>query len=717
MLHDGAPNVGKNWLHDAYGQNVLVVRALKIACTHLRKGGWFVTKIFRSADYNSLLWVFGKLFAKVHATKPQASRQESAEIFVVCQDYKKPDQIDPKFFDPTSLFADISNYDETLKKKKADLLKPAAKVKKARALGYEGEDVLKIVTDIEFVTSSTHMDFLATCHQIKLTSEDIINHESTNEEIKACCADLRVLGRKELLKLLKWRREVRKDLAAKMMNIISEKDDADPAENSYLDQLTLNSDDELDDEVPELNLDDIEAQQDLERKKEEKRLRRKEEKKIKNYKERLTYGMVNEGDVLIEEEYDLFSLKKIHGKKELSTIEQVEPDEVVEDEVPEPEPDVLPGGKKKARKVSFSREADIQYFDSDDEIHTKDENSLDKTSEKKIEVPKGVMKNNNATAPLSRLSKANTAGGGLLSDLMNVNESKLVTASKFFDHDQFSTIDLERELEADLVETIFKEGSRKAANGLDTSKEEDLDRFESESDNDSDSETSVQDAANEMIPKKQIKLDPEGLALASMMVSSDKLRKQIEDEGWNRYSHADAHLAPRWFREEEEKHFRRNIPVSSELVKEYKQRLRQIDAQPIKKVLQAKGRKKRRAMRKMEKVRKKVEAITGNDDLTQKDRINQIKTVYKNATKSKKKEVKLVVSKKGVPLKKPAKGKYKTVDARMKKDLRAQKRRMDKGKGGKSRGKSKAGGKGKPKGKRSSFSGGKRPKSNKASRR
>lgn len=47
-----------------------------------------MTKIFRSGEHMQIVYVLRQLFERVEMTKPDSSRETSAEIFAVCQGYR-----------------------------------------------------------------------------------------------------------------------------------------------------------------------------------------------------------------------------------------------------------------------------------------------------------------------------------------------------------------------------------------------------------------------------------------------------------------------------------------------------------------------------------------------------------------------------------------------------------------------------------------------------
>ena len=180
------------------------------------------------------------------------------------------------------------------------------------------------------------------------------------------------------------------------------------------------------------------------------------------------------------------------------------------------------------------------------------------------------------------------------------------------------------------------------------------------------------------------KLDPEGLAIGALIAQSKKKREDLIECAYNRWTHNDEHL-PDWFLQDESKFCQKQLPVSKEMVQEYRAKLKEVNTRPINKIAQAKARKKRKVMKKMEKARKQIETVTDAVDVTDREKVQQIKQIYKKAgvLGKKKRNVQYVVAKKGQvgrKVRKPpgVKGAFKVVDPRMKKDKRGLKQKQKK---------------------------------------
>ncbi|PBC28920.1 Putative rRNA methyltransferase [Apis cerana cerana] len=706
VLHDGAPNVGKNWLHDAYQQIVLTLSALKMATYFLRSGGWFITKVFRSKDYNPLIWVLKQLFKKVHATKPQASRTESAEIFVVCQYYIAPDKLDPKFLDPKYVFSEL----EIEPTNKLNIFNPTKK--KDKVEGYPENDytLYHKLSVKDFIAHENVVEALQNTSEIVFDDEIITNHEKTTKEIKECCKDIKVLGKKDLRNLINWWKIIKESLKEKepidenTQNLLDETIETAPMSQEELEDI---EDEQIRKQIEELKENEA---RDLKRKK------KKANKQRQKLNERLNLKMIhkgNEGPIL--EGDDMFSLKEIKTHQQLENIMDQDPNILAESDV---DSDIE---QKKTKKMIYKKDKEHLdssglYYKSEDSEPDDSDNVSDNGSDSN---QSNLGLNESDDENIKNIKKKNNnieedLENPLLTDLDHRDKKtkRIHKAELWFEKDIFKNLEDEKDEDFELdkmVEEYRKKGGHIIGEDIsaDSDKENKIKNYKNikekrqdddENNNDFNNDDSDSDYdVNKMMKKskrneisnkdnsqttnnklkKRKHLSEEDLALGSLLIQNKKTRRNLIDSAWNRYAFNDEKL-PDWFVQDEEKHMKNVIPVPNELVNEYKKRVEDLNIRPIKKVIEAKARKKRRALRKLEKAKKKVESIMDNTDISNKEKAKQIQNLYKKAHKEPKKDVTYVVMKKHMTQKKTkrppgVKGRYKLVDPRMKKDLRATK--------------------------------------------
>jgi AdoMet-dependent rRNA methyltransferase SPB1 len=168
------------------------------------------------------------------------------------------------------------------------------------------------------------------------------------------------------------------------------------------------------------------------------------------------------------------------------------------------------------------------------------------------------------------------------------------------------------------------------------------------------------------------------MALGTMMLRRPKA-KALVDASYNRFAWNDPEDLPEWFVDDENRHYRPQLPIPPALLAKMKEKMAALSTKPIAKVAEARARKNRKAKLKLAAAKKKAQAVANSTDMSESMKLKSIsKALRSEDGKSGKK---YVVSKKGQG-KKGVKG-AKMVDKRMKNDKRSMDRASNKKKGGK----------------------------------
>jgi AdoMet-dependent rRNA methyltransferase SPB1 len=728
VLHDGAPNVGISWVQDSFNQAELTLQAMKLAVDFLVEGGTFVTKVFRSKEYNKLLWVFNQLFTRVEATKPPSSRNVSAEIFVVCRGFKAPKKVDPQFFDPKAVFAELT---DAAPNNEAKVYNP--EIKKRKREGYEEGDYTqhKELPASEFIQSSDPIAILGSTHKFSFTqgtNGDVAlaaleKLPETTPEIRRCCEDLRVLGRKEFKMLLKWRLRVRD-----IFGFPSKKAKQQPAAEEVAEVESMDEELKMQKALQELKDKDKAVK---------KKDRRKDNERKQKEIIRMQLNMTAPMDIGLEQagptgEGSVFALKSLDKSGALARISKGKmvateegdarkdrdsgigssggtDDETDEEEDRlETELDAMYekykdrtsqadaiAHAKRAREEGDDGEWEGVSASEHEETDSDDDSLVEEGSDEEDDVDTAMGN----TSLLTDLDNSGAIAGGGLSK----------RARAFFSQDIFQGIPnlLHDGPNADQEESGGDEEKSKTSArgpGPESFKRISNSLMATEAVNQSMEDESGNEGGFEIVKRVsdddweekdkrradgQLDIDittAEAMTLAHALATGDKSRYDVVDDGFNKHAFRDRDGLPDWFLDDEGKHDKPHRPITKAAATAIKEKLRALNARPIKKVLEAKGRKKLKAAQRIEKLKKKSETLVNDESMTEKDKAAAIAKMMSNAAKKRPRApIKVVVAKgmnrgvKGRPHG-VGKGRYKIVDPRMKKEMRALKRVAQKSK-------------------------------------
>merc|ERR1712013_51016 len=511
-------------------------------------------------------------------------------------------------------------------------------------------------------------------NSIVIDTPRIDKHKKTTDEIRACIKDIKVLGMKELRSLKKWKDALKKEF--------DEIDEANKDVEEAVPAIHVKTKEEIEDE----ELAEVDKQIDELKDEERRAARRKKKKELKEKQkriEKINLKMIipgDEGPTATEE--GLFRMSDLKNNDDLEKVVNDGKLDLVAEDSDEEEDILRPKHEKYDKEkgvldsnglwyneqIEEGKESDDESDESDDgeELGLEwEENESDEEGDENVE-----KQDEQSSNPLIT---------SLTDD--DIGDRKARKAEMWFQkigeiEDDSDLEEAEMKRAVDIVEkkggSIKKKAEQEVQSGAGSGYQSDTDEedqvgnihhqnMEDTDDSDSEEEEEVEHKSAsgkvynkdgfEVVPKQKIKkrkpLSYEELALGEQLIKSKKAKRDIMDNGWNRFMFNDENL-PDWFQKEEELHMKKNV--------------------------EAKARRKRRVAKKLEMARKKSANILENEDIGSREKAAEINKLYKKAAQAgKSKEVSYVVAKEHKAQKRsqrPAgiKGPYKQVDARMKKD-------------------------------------------------
>lgn len=697
VLHDGAPNVGLGWVQDAFTQSQLTLQALKLAVENLTLGGTFVTKIFRSRDYNNLMWVFQQLFEKVEATKPPASRNVSAEIFVVCKGFKAPKKLDPRLLDPKEVFEELADGPQN---NEAKIYNPEKKVR--RRQGYEEGDYLLYheLPILDFIKDEDPINTLATLNKLTLPDKD--NHEwkivkklkSFTPELVECFTDLKVLGKKEFKHILKFRKQSRELLGI----------DVPEETKPEIEVEELTEDQKIDKELQEMT--EKQRQKAKRIKKNANELKQKEIQRMQmNMLTDMNVG-IDAAKIGSESLFNLSTAEKTgeldklaKGKKQMvfSNEDIIKDNDIyVDEEAPQETDDELDALEAQLDDMysayqNRKAERDAKYRakqrrGDDDDVPWEGLQSDKEESDVEMADNDDDSSDSDDDEHISTLIAEQKAKNGLS------RQASLFFASdpifNAFDDDELLAEMGNEESKPNASSTKVQQAAvSKTKDNADSSDDSDDDQgFEIVKSNNDDDEIDISSSSDEESGSKKNHLRDvdlatvEAMTMAHQLALGQKSKNDLVNEGINKYSFRDQDGLPDWFVDEEKKHSKITKSITKEAAAAIKEKQRQLNARPIKKVLEAQGRKKMRALKRLEKLKKKSDLINEDSAKSEADKADEIQKLMRKMTKKQARRPKATVvvargSNKGLSGRpKGVKGKYKMVDGVLKNEQRALRR-------------------------------------------